>query len=145
MSKHQAFYFDMSFGQYPLKNTYKFNPKKIGIREKYVQQILGYEGCLWAEWTPNMHKREMQLFPRMEALSEITWSIHKINEQDFLERKDQFMSILDVLGINYAEREIAEILDRKQRAKITYAWYNFDQDLELRRNEELKEQKLGSH
>lgn len=81
----------------------------------------------------------------MEALSEITWSIHKINEQDFLERKDQFMSILDVLGINYAEREIAEISDRKQRAKITYAWYNFDQDLELRRNEELKEQKLGSH
>lgn len=141
ISKHQAFYFDMAFGQYPLKNTYTFTPKKLGIREKYLPQVLGYEGCLWAEWTPNMHKREFQLFPRTDALAEIAWSSHKLDKQDFLDRLDAFLPVLDALGVNYAERDIAEISNRRERAKITYAWYHYDQDMELRRNEELKAKK----
>lgn len=130
LSKHEAFYFDMPYAQYPLKNTYTFTPKQLGIGKKYEKNILGYEGCLWAEWTPTLDKREFQLFPRAEALAEISWNTRGVNEEKFLKAKDDFARILRALGVTYACDEIAQISDRKKRKEITSAWYQKDTNVE---------------
>lgn len=139
MSNHKCFYFDMSYCQYPLKNTYMFKPNMAGVRKKQIPQVLGVEGEVWTEWIADMNKVELQLFPRMEALAEVAWSDGKKNWKAFLERLDEFLPILDGLNINYAEKAIANPAGAKHRQKIIHLWYGgCDQDWELRENAKLK-------
>lgn len=71
MSRHQAFYFDITYAQYPLKNTYQFEPVHDGIHAESVKNVLGVEAELWTEFIPSVRRLELFLFPRMEALSEV--------------------------------------------------------------------------
>lgn len=138
LSKHQYFYLDMCYSQYPLKNTYNFEPTKAGIKPADYGQIEAIEGECWAEWIPNIKKLEFQLFPRMEALAECSWSDGNKNFKEFKERLQRFNRILDALEVNYAEEAIANPKNIFKRAKIRKLWYNGDQDFELKENEKLK-------
>lgn len=132
ISKHQAFYFDMGYNQYPLKNTYNFEPLGKMVDEKYENSILGLEGALWTEWISDMEKVEMQLFPRMQALSEIAWVPRgKKNFREFLDRMHQNNKILDILGVNYAEDKISMPKNPIKRGIETKRWYNLDQHREV--------------
>lgn len=38
MSNHSSFYFDMTYAQYPLQNTYNFNPSKYGVNSSNIKK-----------------------------------------------------------------------------------------------------------
>lgn len=141
LSKHQAFYFDMGYNQYPLSNTYSFTPKKCGIDKAYYDNVLGVEGEMWTEWVQNVKKLDMQYFPRMEALSETGWNNGYKNFAEFLERLEDFKKILDAFDVNYAENEVAMPKGFFKRKKEMLLWYKESQLRELNQNDEIKKQK----
>ncbi len=101
IAKHQAFYFDMTYAQNNLKTTYEFEPEKYGIT-KGTKGILGLEGALWTEWVPTEDRINYQLYPRMQALSEVAWTPkEKRNYNDFMARLKKFLPILDRFDIVY--------------------------------------------
>ncbi|MDR1906536.1 MAG: beta-N-acetylhexosaminidase [Clostridiales bacterium] len=138
MSKHSAFYFDISYSQYPLKNTYNFSPFIEGITEEYADQIVGMEGELWTEWISTADKLEFQAFPRVTALAENVWAKDGKDYGEFLERWESFKEILDALGTNYAERKIFEPKNPLKRLYRVYEWYAKNQDKEYMENKNLK-------
>ncbi|MEG1834610.1 MAG: beta-N-acetylhexosaminidase [Oscillospiraceae bacterium] len=142
ISKHQSFYFDMCYCQYPLTNTYNFNPTEKMISENLASQVLGMEGVIWTEWIPTIEKLDLQLFPRMEALSEICWTEPKNkNLNDFKKRLKNDEKILTSLGVNYAEDEISMPKGKFRRLRETNTWYQKNQDRELERNREIKKKR----
>lgn len=139
ISKHQAFYFDMSYCQYPLADTYNFEPTDKIVPRECESQILGVEGHLWSEWIPSREKLDMQLFPRALALAEVGWSCkYDKNIKNFYDRIPYHETMLDSLGVNYAEKEIANPNGLIYRKKEVAKWMSCDQDRELRRNDILK-------
>lgn len=140
--KHQACYFDMSYAQYPLWNTYQFDPVKHLIPKEYADQLLGVEGLLWTEWVSDTEKMDMHLFPRVPALAEIAWTEpEKKNFREFMTRVHRTEKLLDALGVNYAEDAIALPRSLTRRGKIMHDWFFRDQDQELRENRKLKARK----
>ncbi|MBQ4072297.1 MAG: beta-N-acetylhexosaminidase [Clostridia bacterium] len=101
LSKHQAFYFDMTYAQNNLKTTYAFEPEKYNLNSK-TGGILGLEGCLWTEWVPTEERINYQLYPRMQAFAEVAWSPSEVrNYKDFIVRLKKHLQILDKYGIEY--------------------------------------------
>lgn len=106
ISKHQSFYFDMPYGRVKLSDTYNFEPEDIMIKEDWA---LGIEGALWTEWVPTVQRLQFQLFPRMEALSEVAWSPHETRcYTDFRKRLRKRFAALDKLKIYYAPENLLE-------------------------------------
>lgn len=139
ISKHQAFYFDMCYCQYPLSQTYKFEPTDSIVPNGCEDNVLGLEGHCWSEWIADVDKLDMQLFPRALALSEDAWSCkYDKNIADFYARLPYQERMLDCLGVNYAEPEIADPKGALHRKHEVQKWMMSDQDREYRRNKELK-------
>lgn len=142
MSKHQAFYFDMYYAQYPLTNTYKFEPSKVGVKEEAQNRILGVEGELWTEFIGDVEKLDLNTHPRMEALAEVAWTPREGRSfADFMERMHHEEKALDKLGVNYAVDEIAIPKDLIRRLRTYRMFYTCDQHVEMRRNREYKKKK----
>lgn len=143
ISKHQAFYFDMCYCQYPLSQTYKFEPTDSIVPNGCEDNVLGLEGHCWSEWIPDVDKLDMQLFPRALALSEDAWSCkYDKNIADFYARLPYQERMLDCFGVNYAEPEIADPKGALHRKHEVQKWMMSDQDREYRRNKELKLKKM---
>lgn len=141
MSRHKAFYFDMMYANYPLSNTYKFEPVHQGILPEAEKNVLGVEGELWTEFITDREKLDMNLFPRMEALSEVAWTAKGTRDfKDFMRRLEHFKRVLDAWGVNYAEDKIA-MPNLFTRPKYMLAFNNQDPYLEVKRNRELKNSK----
>lgn len=137
--KHQSFYFDMCYGQYPLRYTFHFERKGKKLFAAYPNQILGVEGHLWTEWVSEREKLDVSLFPRMEALAESGWSDGKNkNYPEFLERLHQFEKILDALGVTYAVDEVADPKNPIKRLYEMRMWMNKDQHRDVKKNRELR-------
>ena len=83
--------------------NYELLPAALGAEK--TSYIWGGQGCLWTEYITNPAKVQYQLFPRLDALSEILWSPkEKKNYQDFQRRlKSQFRRY-DLMGITYSKR-----------------------------------------
>ncbi|MDR3293978.1 MAG: beta-N-acetylhexosaminidase [Clostridiales bacterium] len=141
MSKHHSFYFDMSYSQYPLKNTYNFTPFIEGITAEYADQIVGIEGAAWTEWIPSVKKLEFQIFPRLTAAAETGWVNDGRVYKEFKTRLAGFEEILDSLHVNYAEPKIAEPLNPVAKLYNVMTWYAKDQDREFLKNDDLKGKK----
>ncbi|MBD4493552.1 family 20 glycosylhydrolase, partial [Xanthomonas citri pv. citri] len=43
LSNHRSFYFDMTYGQYPLSYTYDFDPGRYHIPPRSYDHVLGVE------------------------------------------------------------------------------------------------------
>lgn len=142
ISKHQSFYFDMCYSQYPLKCTYNFEPTAKMIPEKYISQVLGIEGELWTEWVEDREKIDVQLFPRVLALSEVCWtSDRKKDMNEFLRRMNYHKKILSKLGVNYAEDEVSMPKGFCARKKEVAIWSKSDQHRDVMKNRILKERR----
>ena len=142
MSRHQAFYFDMTYAQRPLQNTYKFEPVQGGIHPESVKNVLGVEAEMWTEFIPSVRRLELFLFPRMQALSEVAWSPkEKRDFKSFLARWEQFKPILDAFGVNYAENRVAlaKNLIRRINSQILFQYGNPSYELDW--NDQLQRQK----
>ena len=143
ISKHEAFYFDMCHSQYPLKNTYKFEPTKNMIPEQYINQVLGLEGELWTEWVDDREKIDVQLFPRVLALSEVCWTTdRKKDMKEFLRRLNYHKKILSKLGVNYAEDEVSMPKGYFKRKEEMAIWYKSNQHRDVEKNRLIKEKNI---
>lgn len=139
LSNHQAFYFDMPYAQYPLKSTYNYSPKKYRISNQ-SNNVLGLEAETWTEWIDGREKLDLMLFPRMQALAENAWSEMQNKSFDgFLERLEDFKRCLTLLGVNYAENNVAMPKNPFLRLKINKKFGCGDTHLEVKINKTKKE------
>jgi len=88
-----------------LADVYRYEPIPTELTVEQGKYIWGGQGCLWSEYITNPAKVQYQLFPRLDALSEILWSPkEKRNYIDFQKRlKTQFRRY-DLMGIMYSKR-----------------------------------------
>ncbi len=78
----------------PLEKVYSFEPMLEGISEDDSHHVLGLQGNLWTEEVAEDWHAEMQLYPRVFAISEIGWSpAEKKNWPDFELRASQLSEV----------------------------------------------------
>ena len=135
ISKHKYFYFDMPYALYPLRNTYMFNPYFEGFTSRDDNSVKGIEGALWTEWISTPSKLEFQLFPRMEALAEVSWYGGPKNYKKFLQRVRDYMPLLDMYGVNYAKEEIYRPANPFKRVNAIRTWYGGNENVEYEKND----------
>lgn len=89
----------------PLIEVYNYEPIPMQLTPTEAKYIWGAQGCLWSEYITNPAKVQYQLFPRLDALSEVLWSPKaKRSYPDFQKRlKTQFRRY-DLMGITYSKR-----------------------------------------
>ena len=89
----------------PLIEVYNYEPIPMQSTPTEAKYIWGAQGCLWSEYVTNPAKVQYQLFPRLDALSEVLWSPkEKRSYPDFQKRlKTQFRRY-DLMGIMYSKR-----------------------------------------
>ncbi|QPH39330.1 beta-N-acetylhexosaminidase [Pedobacter endophyticus] len=89
----------------PLIDVYNYEPIPAELNAQQAKYIWGGQGCLWSEYITNPAKVQYQLFPRLDALSEILWSPkEKRNYPDFLNRLKTQFKRYDLMGITYSKR-----------------------------------------
>ncbi|MFA6276326.1 MAG: beta-N-acetylhexosaminidase [Pedobacter sp.] len=92
----------------PLENVYKYDPIPAELDAEQAKYVWGGQGNLWSEYIASPTKAEYQLFPRLDALSEILWSPkEKRNYSDFLNRLKTQFKRYDLMGINYSQRYLS--------------------------------------
>lgn len=89
----------------PLIDVYNYEPIPAELTAEQAKYIWGGQGCLWSEYITNPAKVQYQLFPRLDALSEILWSPkEKRNYPDFQKRLKTQFKRYDLMGITYSKR-----------------------------------------
>ncbi len=112
-------------GFVPLKKVYSFNPIPKELNAEEAKYILGAQANLWTEYIQNEKQVEYMVFPRILAMTEVTWSGPSENLEkdysDFVSRVEGFMPRLDALNINYANH-LYEIEGKilKEDGKVFY-------------------------
>jgi hexosaminidase len=137
ISKHNPFYLDMPFAQYPLKNIYKFKPSAL-VGEEHIGQIAGVEATLFGEWLNSDEVLEFRLLPRLAAVAEVCWNDERGDYAEFLSRVRDFCGIYEGLGFNYARIEIADPKNPIKRLLTQYEFLYKDPNKEFKENEKLK-------
>lgn len=74
ISAIDAYYLDLPYGQVNLKDSYEFDMVYEGVKKENEKNIMGIEGCLWAEFVPSMDVAHYTGFPRFGAVSESAWT-----------------------------------------------------------------------
>lgn len=89
----------------PLMNVYQYDPVPDELNDEQAKYIWGAQGCLWSEYITNPAKVQYQLFPRLDALSEVLWSPkEKRNYPDFQKRLRIQFKRYDLMGITYSKK-----------------------------------------
>ena len=133
IAKHQAFYFDMPYAQNRLKTTYGFTPEKYGINAG-KDGILGMEGTLWTEWISTEERIWFQVFPRMQALSEVAWTGEKLrNYKDFAARLKRMLPLFDKAGLGFCPVSMWNPKNPFKRARTLRAFYKSNAHIEYNR------------
>lgn len=89
-------------GFVPLSKVYELEPVPAGLPENLQHHILGAQGNLWTEYIANIKHVEYMLFPRLCALSEVTWSPPEARRfEDFMIRLEEHVKRLDERGVHY--------------------------------------------
>ncbi len=84
-------YLDYPHSMNTLKKNYTVSPHFGSIRKNCEGNLLGFEACLWAEHISEYDHLEQQIFPRIIALAERSWS-GTGNYKDFLTRLKVLLS-----------------------------------------------------
>ncbi len=109
MSKFGGVYLDYDYPRTPLKKVYKYDPVPKKLEKKYHVNILGIEAPLWTEWVRNIGELEWQTFPRLVAVAENGWTLkNEKNYRAFKNRLEILLKRLDLLEVNYADKEIID-------------------------------------
>ena len=89
-----------SVGSLRARRVYEFEPVPDGIDPKY---ILGGQGNVWGEFTPNYRRVEYMTWPRALVLSEILWSPKQNRDWDeFVPRMEAQFPRFEQAEVNYA-------------------------------------------
>jgi hexosaminidase len=96
-------YFDYPNAEFSTVNVYSYEPVPEGITEEQSRHVLGAQGNMWTHIARSEDAIDRQVFPRLIALSEVTWSPRESrNLDDFLARLARHFPRLDALGVKYS-------------------------------------------
>ena len=85
-----------------LENVYSYEPISADLDADRVHHILGVEGTMWTEGTPQPEDIAYMLFPRVVALAEVAWSPREARDwNSFRERLREHGARLTAAGIGY--------------------------------------------
>ncbi len=113
MSPYSHLYFDgyqadpsiepFAIGYYvPIDSVYAFEPVHPTMTAEEAKHVLGAQANLWTEFIGTNDYFEYMVFPRMDALAEMTWSPReKRNFPDFEQRLQTQLQRYDLQKINY--------------------------------------------
>ncbi len=90
-------YMDHPYNVRPLKKTYGFSAKTLGIKDE--SNVLGMEIPQWAEYIRDETKLDMLTYARMVAFSEVCWT--KLEDRNYLEfekRMENLRPFFDKIG-----------------------------------------------
>ncbi|MHA2303947.1 MAG: beta-N-acetylhexosaminidase [Candidatus Hodarchaeales archaeon] len=106
ISKFFNTYLDYNYYLTPLRKCYRFEPVPKNLEPEFHKNIMGVEAPLWTEWVTNPQKADWQIFPRLTALAEVGWTLKENkNYTSFKRRLKSFNKRLDLLNVNYAQKE----------------------------------------
>jgi hexosaminidase len=88
-------------GYLPLEAVYRYEPVPSALNAKEAERVLGLQGNIWGEFTPNMKHIEYLAWPRLAAVSEIGWSSGAKDFVEFSSRLAADFARLDVMGVRY--------------------------------------------
>ncbi|HBS87967.1 MAG: hypothetical protein A2W91_10380 [Bacteroidetes bacterium GWF2_38_335] len=104
MSPAGEVYLDAGEKNTNLKKVYSFNPVPKELSKDKAKYILGSECCMWTESAPQ-EKVDRRVFPRILALSEVLWTYHNRDFEDFRKRLASFYDRLDLMNVDYGFEE----------------------------------------
>ena len=102
-------------GYVPVEKCYSYEPFVKGMTDEEKSHILGVQANLWTEYIASDDHLEYMLLPRLAALSEVQWCQPETKSWErFIDSADEFCSIYDVMGYNYA----THIFDTRGKIRI---------------------------
>ncbi len=89
-------------GYLPLELVYSFEPIPEELTPEEGRRVLGAQGNVWTEYMKTPEHVEYMAYPRVLALSEVTWSPRAARDwAGFAERLPAGLARLEALGVNY--------------------------------------------
>ena len=102
MSPCSHCYFDYEQQRFPVKNVYAFEPIPAGLTPEQGRLILGAQGNMWTHIARDEESVDKQIYPRLLALAEVTWSPREARDWDgFAPRLLEHCRRLDLMKISY--------------------------------------------
>ena len=92
-------------GNLNVEVAYSFDPKSLYSRAQ-MENVMGVECCLWTEYVPEFGHLQYMLVPRIDAFSEVAWSLAPKDFPAFRERLQTQARRYDAAGIRYARHYI---------------------------------------
>lgn len=93
-----------------LSTVYNFNPLPSGLPAQYNTNILGAQCNLWTEYVPSFENAMFKLFPRLCAMSEVTWTpTASKSYTNFVSRLATDEQRLAQMGVNYNQESIPQL------------------------------------
>lgn len=128
-------YFDFTSAKIPLKKVYNYNIAKSGFTNE--ENVLGIEFETWTEWIVNESALQFAVYPKIFAVSEISWTDDSNkNYKDFYKRLEFFKMYMDSKNINYTRVE-----KRNWKIKNRSQYHLGHLGAEYKYNEKLKKSK----
>ena len=85
----------------PLKKVYSFEPVPEGLTPEQQRHILGGEGNIWTEYSPQ-EVVDSRAYPRLTGLAEVLWSPKECRDwENFSHRMQVHYQRLDVMDVDY--------------------------------------------
>jgi hexosaminidase len=95
-------YLDYSYQRTPVEKSYSFEPVPPQLTAEQAKRVLGLEGNMWAERTPEPGDTDRQTFPRLCALAEVAWSPTQGRAwAEFQPRLEVHLSRLREMGVKH--------------------------------------------
>lgn len=108
MSPTTHCYFDYDYLTTPLRKTYEYEPIPAELTPEQSRHVLGAQGNMWTHLARNERNIDGQIYPRLIALAEATWSPkERRNWNDFERRMNAHNARLDAMKVgHYVERPV---------------------------------------
>lgn len=91
-------------GYLPIEKVYSLEPVPEELSKDKKKHILGAQANVWTEYINNREEMEYMIFPRMLAMSEVTWTLaEQKNTEHFLQKVKDHELLFEILGVNYSK------------------------------------------
>lgn len=82
LTPHTNLYFDFDYNRTSTEKVYSFEPIPDGLSFEEEKHYLGIQGSFWNHIDRTLAKTDFQLYPRLLALSERSWSEKSVTDYD---------------------------------------------------------------
>lgn len=117
-------------GHLPLEKVYSLEPMPEELTEKQKKHVLGVQANMWTEYILSPAHVEYMLMPRIDALSEVQWTMpEKKDYSSFLGRLLHMVKLYNRLGYNYAKHFFdikADLTTDNEKGILEVAFSTFD-------------------